>query len=800
MEQDKTSIRWWDFLAGTLLMAALLTAATRLVVTRWTDHLAITQTLVFFGVLAGLALGKSRFTQATCLVFAAAYGTFAIPWQLGMTISAELLWGERLLILVNRLSVIIYQLVNGNPVEDSLLFIVIMCMLFWTLAVHAGYTLVRHGSAWGSLLPTGVTIFIIHAFDPLVTRRTWYLAAFILFSLIIVARMVFLQRQKRWQDTRTALPPHLGMDYIQFTILATFLIVFLSWTAPAAANSLPAAQKAWQPVQKAWVETRQRFENAFASLRTSVGIVSTFYGSSTYLGRGTPLTDKHIFSVRAPEDLPPGIRLYWRARIYDTYDNGQWYSTINSVHNFDPDKGGLQIPVEESRWLGTFEFINAQNTTTLFTPSQPFWVSQRGQVDYAENEDGSVDISSFRAQPSLDAGKVYQAQSSISVATQAELRAAGIDYPAWISERYLQLPVSITTRTLQLAADITAGAQTPFDKAVAITDYLRKNMQYLPNLDEEVPERQEIIDWFLFDYRKGFCNYYATAEVILLRAAGIPARWAVGFAQGDRYVSDIPTTQDSRLTGSSFIARQRDAHSWPEAYFPGYGWIEFEPTASQPAIVRAPGDPAAAGIGNFSGNGEAEEQARRDKAEELALLRERQGYTTGPLEPDQKSPLTTIFWAIAFLALAGASLFAWRYRSRWKFPPAAVILEHAFIRAGLRPPKFIQRLARQAALPPLTKAYLEVNRALARLGRVPAVTNTPAERAEILANLLPPAQDPAFNLVYEYEREMFGGQSARLLLAQDAAKELRKLSTLAALRRLLARLQKPENPLRKRDG
>jgi len=75
--------------------------------------------------------------------------------------------------------------------------------------------------------------------------------------------------------------------------------------------------------------------------------------------------------------------------------------------------------------------------------------------------------------------------------------------------------------------------------------------------------------------KQGFCNYYATAEVILLRSVGIPARLAVGYAQGDN-------VDDPLL----YTVRQRDAHAWPEVYFPGVGWVEFEPTASQPTLVR----------------------------------------------------------------------------------------------------------------------------------------------------------------------------------------------------------------------
>ncbi len=106
------------------------------------------------------------------------------------------------------------------------------------------------------------------------------------------------------------------------------------------------------------------------------------------------------------------------------------------------------------------------------------------------------------------------------------MRQAGTDYPDWVKQHYLQLPKSITPRTRQLAEQITAGLDTPYDKVIAITNYLRRNIQYVETIEDEPPTNQELIDWFLFDEKKGFCNYYSTAEIVMLRSLGIPARWA----------------------------------------------------------------------------------------------------------------------------------------------------------------------------------------------------------------------------------------------------------------------------------
>ena len=102
--------------------------------------------------------------------------------------------------------------------------------------------------------------------------------------------------------------------------------------------------------------------------------------------------------------------------------------------------------------------------------------------------------------------------------------------------------------------------------ADAITQYLRSNITYSSTV-ENPPSGQDALDWFLFDSKKGFCNYYATAEVVLLRSVGIPARMVVGFAQGEFEQPNL------------YVVRERDAHAWPEVYFPGLGGSNL----SQPA-------------------------------------------------------------------------------------------------------------------------------------------------------------------------------------------------------------------------
>jgi hypothetical protein len=143
-----------------------------------------------------------------------------------------------------------------------------------------------------------------------------------------------------------------------------------------------------------------------------------------------------------------------------------------------------------------------------------------------------------------------------------------------VTERYLQLPDTITERTRQLAQQITARHNAPFSKAEAIERYLRREIVYNEQIAAPPPGRDKV-DYILFEAKEAYCDYYASSMIVMLRSLGIPARLAVGFAQGD-------FDRERNI----FHVVNADAHSWVEVYFPAYGWIEFEPTAAQPAIVR----------------------------------------------------------------------------------------------------------------------------------------------------------------------------------------------------------------------
>lgn len=763
----QSSARWWDLLSAIVLVVAMFAAASRITSTKWAEHLQIIYAISFLGAVAGLALGQSTFTARRAVFFAAAYGLFAIGWQLGLTLGEGVEWRERLVSLWGRLAVSVSQLVQQKAVPDQLLPLVLFGVLYWVLGAQAGYAVTRHADPWQATLPGGLAILVIHAYDFRQIEADQnslirILGVYFLASLLLLARLGFLRQREQWKRQRVFLSPGVGIDMTQATALAALLLVFIAWAAPAPQIAVPPVRDLWKAVSQPWNNVRTRMGNAFTSLRASFGVVNDTFTDRMSLGRGNSLADSEVMTVETPADPPPGVRFYWRAWTYDMYDSGRWLNTFSRTDSVRPDEFDFDLAEYDERWTGEFVFTPAAPISTLFVAPQPVWVSRPAEITVASGDDGVDDLLSIKSIVVVFTGEVYRSRGSFSKATVAQLRAAGDEYPEWITEHYLQLP-AISDRTRRLASDIAAPHDNAYDIAEAVTDYLRKNIQYTEAIPAP-PTNQEPIDWFLFDWRQGFCNYYATAEVVMLRSLGIPARLSVGYARGA--VQAVPAERlefGERPDTLIFKVLERDAHAWPEVYFPGYGWVEFEPTTAQTPITRPTGEHL------DSSDIEAAPPTPFPEAPDRALPEEDIGLNA-PLAAGSR--WVVLLLAAVPLAIALLGVFIWRFGARANMPPLPVMMETGLRRFGVRPPPLLRRWALYAALPPIEKAYQEVNGALNRLGARPALAATPSERVAALVESLPDIALPAWKLLAEYHAAAYGRSGGDAAIAREAGRAI----------------------------
>jgi len=216
-------------------------------------------------------------------------------------------------------------------------------------------------------------------------------------------------------------------------------------------------------------------------------------------------------------------------------------------------------------------FLQPMATAAIFTPGEP--ISLKGNFSESSNDDWAArhsyifrDATDSLFNPFHNYSPVrYTGVSRLPKLNAAELRSSGDAYSPAITEEYLQLPPELDARIPDLARQVTASAKTPYDKARAIEGYLRSRFGYTLNLAGK-PGNDPLAN-FLFVTRAGHCEYFASAMTILLRTLEIPAREVNGFLPGE--YNDL---------AGDYIVRASDAHSWVEVYFPGSGWVTFDPT------------------------------------------------------------------------------------------------------------------------------------------------------------------------------------------------------------------------------
>ncbi|MEX1500792.1 MULTISPECIES: DUF4129 domain-containing transglutaminase family protein [Enterococcus] len=139
----------------------------------------------------------------------------------------------------------------------------------------------------------------------------------------------------------------------------------------------------------------------------------------------------------------------------------------------------------------------------------------------------------------------------------------------------LQLPKGLPQRIEDLAIELTKNEATLIRKVEAVEQYLKTSgsFRYSKTDTGHTPKERDYVDYFLFDSKVGYCDNFSTSMVVLLRTLGIPARWTKGFTDGIRTGTDEQGNEEYSILNSH-------AHSWPEVYFPGFGWLPFEPTPS----------------------------------------------------------------------------------------------------------------------------------------------------------------------------------------------------------------------------
>jgi transglutaminase-like putative cysteine protease len=306
------------------------------------------------------------------------------------------------------------------------------------------------------------------------------------------------------------------------------------------------------------------------------GSASPIYVFGAGGGSGSPTLESSLTAapeesqIRGAIQLSPEARFvveteekrYWRTAVYDRFTGGSWLRT-GEPQGYD--QATLRPPQGESERLR--QRFTAQSTVSVL-PSA-----------YAPTELDGVDTDQVlvtdqgallpKRSFALQEGDSFTVTSRVISPTAEELREAGTDYPDRIADTYLQTDV-VSQRFADRTAQITQNARNPYETAKVIERYLEREKAYSLNVSRP---NGNVAEKFLFEMDEGYCVYYASTMVMMLRSEGIPARYVTGYVGGQQIDDD------------QYLLRGLNSHAWVEAYFPGHGWVKFDPTPADDRVA-----------------------------------------------------------------------------------------------------------------------------------------------------------------------------------------------------------------------
>jgi len=521
----------------------------------WVDLNTQFPYIALAGAVLGTVVGNGRMRSRRSTLLGALAGTltvviFTIVASTGPSLHAKT---TELAVHVNNW---VTQILAGESANDPTVFVLLLGATCWAAGYMGAFALAREHRPWDAVVFSGICLTVNVSLA--LTSLYFDLILFTLLALVLLTRLHIVNLTERWE--RQNIVPAGEMDWrlLRGGLTWTLVLILMAFFTPRVgaadlvSNAFNTFDAPYQRLQAEW----QRF---FAGVSGPSRLQGVSFSDAIRLGQAPNLGDRVVFHVDAP------AAHFWRAVTYDFYTGAGWRATeTDRVDKVTPPT------LEREKMDATFDII-VPHANLLFGANEPTKVNVPFQFQTGDDRAYSTSV---RAVNRNQAAGTYTTTSLVSKATKDQLRKATTVYPATIKAKYLQLPSSVPARVKDLAVTITATKATPYDKAEAIETYLRNTYKY-STVVKSAPAGRDPVDYFLFDLKADFCEYFASSMAVLLREVGVPARVVEGFTPGELDFSN------------RYAVRELNAHAWVEAYFPQYGWIEFEPTPSELPFDRA---------------------------------------------------------------------------------------------------------------------------------------------------------------------------------------------------------------------
>lgn len=534
---------------------------------------------LWLGALCGAALALSRFRGRTALAYSLALSVAAAGQIVGRVVPsievirslsfADLVWAMhlRLVTLFVRVAGWGTSFSSGASIGDTGLFVFLVVIIGWNVSAWLAWCVARRQRALEGLLPLGFLLALNVHLSGQPTTPLWL---FVAGAVLLVAHAAFAQRHLDWDGRRVDYPGELRWAWAGSALAIALVITLVAGVSP-----LVGTPQGWQALSDFMRLTRLRTAETAERLFSGVNpppsdqpVITAQTPDLNLIGSPLPQGQDTVMWVLVSDPQPPPPeahvsaqnvpRHYWRSTIFASYTGTGWEPL--ALPEF-PQVPSFPSGPPPGRYALRQHFeIAAPHGETLFAVNMPVLASE-GVSFYFAHADDSARLAGALSN--------YDVTSWAADVTEAQLRAASSLYPTEVLSTYLQIPAALPQRVRDLAARVAADAPTPYDRALRLQTYLRTTYPYKLDAPPPPPGR-DAVDYFLFEAPGGFCSYYASAMAVMLRVEGIPARVVTGYAMGEY----------DQAHGAYRVPADA-AHAWVEVYFPGYGWVEFEPTPAR---------------------------------------------------------------------------------------------------------------------------------------------------------------------------------------------------------------------------
>jgi transglutaminase-like putative cysteine protease len=469
------------------------------------------------------------------------------------------------------------RITDGSAGAEPSVYLFLICWLLWITGAWLSWCVLRWRNPMLGLIP-GAAAFATNLLNAPRDQNGYTLAILVL-TLALLLWTNYTGSIANAARAQVKLTGDARWDFWESGLVAMAGLIVLGIMLPPL-STVDRTLDVESSLFSNWAQLQQRLSHPGIIGRGPASSGSTGFSADVPLGGPLARTRDPVFTYTVTDYTGPR---YFRGLDITLTAGGEWRYAAPGLREAIHKN---QVPVYDESYQKlavagvTIKMLRppSGNADIVFYPSLLYRVDRETvatevmlPLNASTGKLTSIDrLSSVQPPTSLGS---YKVTVEYSIASAVELQAAPTSYPDWLQQfntpperGYRSADVLRQIHDLAVQVVTAAGATNPYDQATAIQNFLRDKYAYTLT-PSTAPPGVDKLWYFLFRSKEGYCQFFASAMGDMLRSLGIPTRLVNGFGPG---------TYDNSI--SAYIVRGEDAHTWVESYFPGYGWISFEPT------------------------------------------------------------------------------------------------------------------------------------------------------------------------------------------------------------------------------